>query len=102
MSYMTMIHTNIISVSGLFFVKKKDLIMNISKENLFLLLDEFGKNLLFEPEAGYTFSLDVTRKLDDIDYIKNNLDKPFTAYTDENGKLTVETLYDFIKTRYVE
>ena len=71
--------------------------MNISKENLFLLLDEFGKNLLFEPEAGYTFSLDVTRKLDDIDYIKNNLDKPFTAYTDENGKLTVETLYDFIK-----
>ena len=58
------------------------------KENLFLLLDEFGENLLFEPEAGYTFSLDVTRKLDNIDYIKNNLDKPFTVYTDENGKQT--------------
>lgn len=71
--------------------------MNISKENLFLLLDEFGENLLFEPEAGYAFSLDVTRKLDNIDYIKNNLDKPFTVYTDENGKQTVETLYDFIK-----
>lgn len=69
--------------------------MKISKEDLITLLDSFEGCLMFDPEKGHSFSPQIERKIDDIDFVKNNLDKPFTILHDGKKDIT-ETLYEFL------
>lgn len=71
--------------------------MNISKENLFVLLDTFGDCIWLYPAPNTYFPDTIDKKInldpDRLTYIKNNLDKPFNL---NNGKQKFGTLYDFI------
>lgn len=69
--------------------------MKISKEDLISLVDSFEGCLMFDPEKGHEFSPQIERKIDDMDFVKNNLDKPFTILHDGKKDIT-ETLYEFL------
>ena len=72
--------------------------MNITKDNLLQLIDAFGKALFLNPKDAIDFDVltKLDKAIDNVEYLKNNLDKPFTEYYD-NGKRVVETLYEFIQ-----
>lgn len=74
--------------------------MNISKDNLLVLIDEFGKSLDFAPDAKHWFEDSVDKKINidqgRVEFIKDNLDKPFMVYSTDKGKIT-KTLYEFLR-----